>query len=103
MVYRNFRGRQLPDLSLDEQQLFVRGQSFSTEEEALTFLELISSQSRWRLKLGDPSVHVERPYGVSVTDSGADGRTFSLVLAEAFCIDVQGEDVPTIGNRELLP
>jgi hypothetical protein len=67
----------------------------------------ISSQPRWRLKLDDPSVKVERgpgPYGVSVTENRTGGRTFSApVLTEASYIDVQGEDVPTIGNWERLP
>ena len=83
----------------------VFGQSFPTEEEALAFLAPIGSQPRWRLSLNDPSVTVERaPYGVIVTENRTAGRSFSApVLTEASYIDVQGEDVPTIGNWERLP
>jgi hypothetical protein len=65
----------------------------------------IRSQPRWRLKLDDPSLTVERaPYGISVTENRVGGRTFSApVLTEASYIDVQGADVPTIGNWERLP
>jgi hypothetical protein len=39
-----------------------------------------------------------------VTENRAGGRSFSApVLTEASYIDVQGEDVPTIGNWERLP
>jgi hypothetical protein len=105
VVYRNWYGNVSFLIYRWDEQLYVQGKSFPTEEEARSFLEPISSQPRWRLKLGDPSVKVERgPYGVSVTENGAGGRTFSApVLTEASYIDVQGEDVPTIGNWELLP
>jgi hypothetical protein len=65
----------------------------------------IRSQPRWRLTLDDPSLTVERaPYGISVTENRVGGRTFSApVLTEASYIDVQGADVPTIGNWERLP
>jgi hypothetical protein len=65
----------------------------------------IKNQPRWRLKLDDPSVKVDRAaYGVSVTENRAGGRSFSApVLTEASYIDVQGDDVPTIGNWERLP
>ena len=65
----------------------------------------IKNQPRWRLKLDDPGVKVDRaPYGVSVTENRAGGRSFSApVLTKASYIDVQGEDVPTIGNWECLP
>jgi hypothetical protein len=105
VVYRNWYGKVSFLIYRWDEQLPVCGQSFPTEEEALKFLAQISSQPRWRLKLDDPSVKVERgPYGVSVTGNANGGRTFSApVLTEASYIDVQGEDVPTIGNWERLP
>ena len=107
VVYRNWYGTVSFLIYRWDEQLPISGRSFPTAEEALEFLELISSQPRWRLKLDDPSVKVERapgPYGVSVTENGTGARTFSApVLTEASYIDVQGDDIPTIGNWERLP
>jgi hypothetical protein len=105
VVYRNWYGKVSYLVYRWDEQLPVFGQSFPTEEEALEFLAPIESQPRWRLKLDDPSVKIERaPYGVTVTENRPDGRTFSApVLTQASYIDVQGEDVPTIGNWERLP
>jgi hypothetical protein len=105
VVYRNWYGKVSFLIYRWDEQLPVRGQSFPTEEAALEFLVPIASQPRWRLKLDDPSVKVDRaPYGVTVTETGTGARTFSApVLTEASYIDVQGEDVPTIGNWERLP
>jgi hypothetical protein len=105
VVYRNWYGKVSYLIYRWDEQLPVLGQSFPTAEEALEFLRPISSQPRWRLKLDDPSVKVERrPNGVSVTEDGTGGRTFSApVLTAASYIDVQGDDIPTIGNWERLP
>jgi hypothetical protein len=105
VVYRNWYGTVSYLIYRWDEQNPVFGQSFPTEEEALDFLVPIESQPRWRLKLDDPSVQVERaPYGVTVTENRAGGRTFSApVLTDASYIDVQGDDVPTIGNWERLP
>jgi hypothetical protein len=105
VVYRNWYGKVSFLIYRWDEQLPIWGPSFPTAEEAFKFLTPISSQPRWRLKLDDPSVKVERgPYGVSVTENGSGGRTFSApVLTEASYIDVQGENVPTIGNWERLP
>lgn len=105
VVYRNWYGTVSYLIYRWDEPLPVFGQSFPTEEEALEFLAPIESQPRWRLQLDDPSVNVVRaPHGVTVTENRTDGRTFSApVLTEASYIDVQGEDVPTIGNWERLP
>ena len=105
VVYRNWYGKVSFLIYRWDEELPIWGQSFPTEEEALKFLATVSSQPRWRLRLDDPSVKVERgPCGVSVTENGTGRRTFSApVLTDASYIDVQGEDVPTIGNWECLP
>jgi hypothetical protein len=105
VVYRNWYGTESLLIYRWDQHLPGHGQSFPTEEEALEFLTPIESQPRWRLNLDDPSVKVERaPHGITVTETGADGRTFSApVLTEASYIDVQGEAAPTIGEWERLP
>jgi hypothetical protein len=105
VVYRNWYGTVSYLIYRWDEHLPIFGQSFPTEEEALNFLTPIRSQPRWRLKLDDPSLTVQRaPYGVSVTENRVGGRTFSApVLTEASYIDVQGADVPTIGDWERLP
>jgi hypothetical protein len=105
VVYRNWYGTVSYLIYRWDEPLPVFGQSFPTAEEALKFLTPIKNHPRWRLRLDDPSVKVDRaPYGVSVTENRAGGRSFSApVLAKASYIDVQGEDVPTIGNWERLP
>lgn len=107
VVYRDWYGSVSFLIYRWDEQLPNWCQSFPSAEEALKFLEPIASQPRWRLKLDDPSVKVKRghgPYGVSVTENGTGSRTFSApVLTEASYIDVQGDDIPTIGNWERLP
>jgi hypothetical protein len=105
VVYRNWYGKISYLIYRWDEPIPVCAKSFPTEEEALEFLAPIESQPRWRLQLDDPSVKVERaPYGVTVTENQAGGRSFSApVLTEASYIDVQGDDVPTIGNWEGLP
>jgi hypothetical protein len=105
VVYRNWYGQVSYLIYRWDEHHPVAGQSFPTEEEALQFLMPIESQPRWRLKLDDPGVRVERaPYGVTVTENLTGARSFSApVLTEASYVDVQGDDVPTIGKWDRLP
>ena len=104
VVFRNWYGKVSYLIYRWDEHLPVFGQSFPTEEEALEFLAPIRA-NRGGASTRRPQRERRRaPYGVTVTENRTDGRTFSApVLTEASYIDVQGEDVPTIGDWERLP